>query len=360
MMVLFGHVSGYLASVAETGTPPTHTRDGEPYTPPERGVFMTTNAARIAFFSERTEGWLWRVIGFYADAVGNADIATKWKERAATIGKRDLLLVLVAEADSESIPKVLREEGYAAVLAVGRRSGQAMVISKADTDVGGLGMVSEADMPAALGRLSDRQREIAEEAGMIFGMVPSALSVATLAIRTATRPTAREHAEQLASACRAIAPGSYVPDRWTLMAEIIERAYLQGCSSAQLAAWAQSVPGEKLDSINMIVRLAACTDATPGEAVAAMLSFLPRLCGSFPPGTAVHRELLAPFVVAYWTYKFDEQRFLFGRAMVVEAQLPAAIAAPEDERVVAVMRAIHSVFTFSGPMPDEVRRWLYG
>ena len=67
-----------------------------------------------------------------------------------------------------------------------------------------------------------------------------------------------------------------------------------------------------------------------------------------------------PFVVSYWTYKFEQQRFLFGRPMVVESQLPKAIAAPEEERVVAVLKAIHSGFTFAGPMPDEVRRWLFG
>ncbi len=33
LMVLFGHISGYLAKVAETGQPPTHTRDGELYAP---------------------------------------------------------------------------------------------------------------------------------------------------------------------------------------------------------------------------------------------------------------------------------------------------------------------------------------
>jgi hypothetical protein len=91
-----------------------------------------------------------------------------------------------------------------------------------------------------------------------------------------------------------------------------------------------------------------------------MLSFMPRLCGCFSPGTAVHRELIVPFVVGYWTHAFEQRRFLFGKAMVVESQLPPAVAAPEDERVVAVMRAIHSGFTFSGPMPDEVRTWLFG
>ena len=89
LIVLFGHVSGYLAKLAETGQPPTLTRDGEPYAPPERGVFMTTNAAHIAFFNRQHEGLLYRILAYYADAVGDADISKKWKERAATIGRRD-------------------------------------------------------------------------------------------------------------------------------------------------------------------------------------------------------------------------------------------------------------------------------
>jgi hypothetical protein len=359
-MVLFGHLSGYLAKVAETGVPPTLTYDGDAYAPPERGVFMTTNPARIAFFNERHEASLWRVLGFYADAVGNAELAAKWKERAAAIGKRDSLLAIVAEAERENLPKVLREEGYAAALAAGRRSGLAMLVSKADTDAGGLGLVPEADMPAAIGRLSDRQRETAEEFGMIIGLVPSVVAVATLAIRSETRLAARENAERLTAACRAVGPTSFAPDQWALLGDVIERAYVQDWSSEQLAEWDSSFPGERRDSFSLAIRLAACADATPINAAVAMLALLPRLCGCFPPGTAVHRELIIPFVVGYWTHAFEQRRFLFGRAMVVESQLPLAVAAPEDERVVAVMRAIHSGFTFSGPMPDEVRKWLFG
>jgi hypothetical protein len=39
IMVLYGHISGYLALLAETGKPPKETSDGDPYAPPERGVF---------------------------------------------------------------------------------------------------------------------------------------------------------------------------------------------------------------------------------------------------------------------------------------------------------------------------------
>jgi hypothetical protein len=157
-----------------------------------------------------------------------------------------------------------------------------------------------------------------------------------------------------------MAPGSFALVRWTLMAEIIERAYLQGSSPAQLADWDRSLPGEKLDSFKFTLRLATCANANPTSAATTMLSFLPRLCGCFPSDTAVHRELLMPYVVEYWTYKFEQDRILFGRAMVVESQLPLAVAAPEDQRVVAVMRAIHAGFNISGPMPDEVQRWLFG
>ena len=134
--------------------PPIQTGPGRPTLPPERGIFMTTNAARITFFNERYEGGLWRVLGFYADAAGRRLDREKWKERAAAIGKRDSVLALVAESERENVPKVLREKGYAAAFAIGRNSGLAMVVCMADMDAGGLGPMPDSEIPAAVGRLS--------------------------------------------------------------------------------------------------------------------------------------------------------------------------------------------------------------
>jgi hypothetical protein len=36
------------------------------------------------------------------------------------------------------------------------------------------------------------------------------------------------------------------------------------------------------------------------------------------------------------------------------------VAAPEDDCIAAVMRVNHAGITFFGPIPDEVRRRLYG
>ena len=83
-----------------------------------------------------------------------------------------------------------------------------MVVFRADTDGGGLGTVAESDMPAAITRLNDIQKQSTEEFGMIVGLVPCILAVATLAIRTETQATARDHGKQLAAACRDIAAES--------------------------------------------------------------------------------------------------------------------------------------------------------
>lgn len=53
----------------------------------------------------------------------------------------------------------------------------------------------------------------------------------------------------------------------------------------------------------MRARLAASANATLIEAMVAMLAVMSHLCGCFPPQTAIHRELLVPFVVSHLAYK---------------------------------------------------------
>jgi len=360
LMVLYGHVSGYLARLAETGRAPTETREGDEYAPPERGIFMTTNADRIGYFNEKIVGGLWRIIGYYAEAVGNAQSAKTWKVRAAEAGRKADLLALVAEADREEIPRVLREQGYRAAIAVGRKSGQAMVVSRHESEAGRFGVVSGQDMPAALAQLNDAQRAAAENLGIMMGLIPCVFSVATLAVRAETQATASAEAEQLVAACRATGAESVAPERWELMAELVERAYVRGQSPTEIALWCNTVPEPHSESFMVLAPLARSANATPTEAVVAMLGVMPHLYACFPPQTAIHQELLMPFVVSYWTNKFEHQRFDFNRPMLLESQLPAAVTAPEEERVVAVFRALYPAFRFSGPVPEVIQHWLYG
>ena len=358
-MVLFGHTSGYIAKVAETGNPPTLTHAGEVYAAPARGVFMTTNAGRVTFFNARIEGPLWRVLGYLADAVGNAEMGVKWRTRAAETGRRDSILALVAEAGRDEIVKVLREEGYLAAMTAGRRAAQAMVVFSSETKAGNTGIVPEEDMPATLARLSEQARLACEEFGMIIGLIPCVLSVATHPFRAATAAGARVEAEKLVAACRTNAYQSFTPQRWEWVAEVIERGFVFDHSEHLIAELGRNFAGTITDSLRFVLHLARATKATPGDSFGVMLPIMPRLCGWWPASTAVHRELLMPFVAAYWTHRFHNERFLFGLAMVIESLLPQAMAEPEADRVVAIFRALHTGFRVK-KLPEECRKWLFG
>jgi hypothetical protein len=221
-------------------------------------------------------------------------------------------------------------------------------------------VVPEQDMPAAVAELDETQRRTAEGLGIMVGLIPCVLSVATQAVRAEKQVTAKVEAEQLVAACREVAGTSAAADRWTLTADLVERAYVLGQSATELAEWSSTVPEPQSEGFKVLARLAASANATPTEGAVAQFAVMPHLCGCFPPETAIHRELLVPFVVAYWTDKFEHQRFDFNRPVLLETQLPTACAAPEEQRVVAVFRALHSAFRFSGPMPEEIRHWLYG
>jgi hypothetical protein len=199
---------------------------------------------------------------------------------------------LVAEADREEIPKVLRESGYLAALERGRKSGLATVICKADMESGGIGRVLEIDVPVAIARLSHGQKIAAEEFGMIVGLIPCVLSLATRIARGDAEGILQAESQQLVTACRTIGAASLAPERWELMAEMIERAYVRGLAPDEMAEWSKTVSEGQADSFNILVRLVACANASPTEAAAAMLSIMPRLCRCMPPGTVAHRVYL--------------------------------------------------------------------
>jgi hypothetical protein len=195
---------------------------------------------------------------------------------------------------------------------------------------------------------------------MFIGLIPCVLSLATRVVREEDPDTIQNLAEQLTAACRKVGAESSSPERWDLMAELIGRAFTLSHSRSQLREWGSANERSQIGCFDILVQLVACIDASPSEAAASMLSLMPRLVGCMPTGTTAHRELLVPFVETYWKQKFTTQRFLFGRAMVVESQLPHALALPLNQRVVGIFRVIHSAFQFRGEMPEEVRTWLFG
>jgi hypothetical protein len=360
LAVIFGHAGQYLWRMAETGEPPKVTRDGDPYAPPARGMFMTSNPARVGFFNARSEGSLWRLVAAYADAVGAGERASVWKTRAVAVATEQGFTPLLVEAARDAVPLMLRKKRFAQAIAEARKAGAALVVYMREKDAGRDPMRADLDVVDAAGRLSAEDRRTAEDFGAVMGLVPAVLSVATLAIKDGTREQARQKASEIAAACRAVAPGSCAPDLWATLADAVERAYVHGDDNEEILRWRQTLPQPFPSSLAAVSLVAAAAQATPQQAIASLLPAMPELCKLYPPSSSVYREILLPFVDAYWTDAFENRRFQFGNAVVVEHLLPGAKATPEPERASAIFRAVHTGFKFRERLPEAIRHWLFG
>jgi hypothetical protein len=359
LAVIFGHVSFYLWKTAVTGEPPKATRDGDDYSPPERGVFLTTNPARVQFFNERAQGGLWRLLGSYAETVGSTSRATTWNERAAKDAEQQGFMPLVVLSIREAVPRLLREKGLEYTISEARKAGIALVVYRRESEGGRDPTRTDLDVLQAADHLGESDRTTAEDFGAITGLVPAVLSIATLAINERTREQAKGEAAKIVGACRGIVPSSLAPDLWLSLAEAIEKAYVNGDGSEEMVRWLKTLPPQP-SSLAVVARVAASAQATAQQALENLLPAVVEMCKLYPPEQPVHREILLPFVEAYLTDAFENRRFQFGNAMTVETLLPPAKAAPERERVAAIFRAVHAGFTFRERLPEAIRNWLFG
>ncbi len=359
LAVIFGHNGYYLWKTAQTGRPPEFTPAGEVYSPPVRGVFLTSNPARIPFFNERAQGGLWRVMGSYAEAVGVHGRASIWNSRATGAAEEQGFTPLLLINIRESVPRLLREKGHEHTIREARKSGIALVVYKREREAGRDPIRPDLDIMEAANHLSESDRTTAEDFGALTGLVPAILSVATLAINERSREQAKREAAKVVEVCRTIAPISLAPSLWLSLAQAVEKAFVNGEGCEEITRWRKTLPPQP-SSLAVVLRIAASAEATAQQALENLLPAVVEMCKMYPPEQSVHREILLPYFEAYWTDVLEHRRFQFGNAMAVEHSLPTAKQLPHAERLVGVFRAIYKGFTIRGGLPEEIRAWLFG
>ncbi|WP_375089165.1 hypothetical protein ACDZ29_25595 [Peribacillus sp. RS7] len=78
LVVVYGHVLGYIYILLGTGSPPTVFHDGEPYAKPSLGFFWIDNEKRHQFYNYQREIHLNTAMGLFAGDVKKYDDAFYW------------------------------------------------------------------------------------------------------------------------------------------------------------------------------------------------------------------------------------------------------------------------------------------
>ena len=97
--VVFGHVNGFLASMAVSGRPPGVLIGGEAYAPPRQGMFGTSVEGRSSLFQEHTAALLPGQLMSFAVAAGDVQRGLVWAGRACELATRAGLAHMSAEAE---------------------------------------------------------------------------------------------------------------------------------------------------------------------------------------------------------------------------------------------------------------------
>jgi hypothetical protein len=110
--------------------------------------------------------------------------------------------------------------------------------------------------------------------------------------------------------------------------------------------------------LRVLAYLGAAMHAVPAEAFCAQLVAMQRLCLWFPPGSAVHRLVLLPYVEGFWRRVVEQSRFYFSAPGLVAGAIGPALAAPEAERLKAILRAVRLGFFNLAPSLQTALAWL--
>lgn len=354
----FGHVGGFLCSLARLGGPPPVTGDGEPYASPERGYFLRyTPRMAASAYSETRYLVLPEMMATFAEGVNRDDRTAFWAlkgiEMARGAGQASLLVPSVMTA----LPCLLAENRFTDALDAMYGAAPALVASLQEWRAGADPLQADFDVSAVLGSREGEAWREAEGVTAVQALLPAFLRISTLAVDDFAY--AGTYATGLSAACRQISGGSITPDFWLDIARRLEQVFARDTPAAtlisqgnQMVRDGQVVPG--------VISLIGGT-LQPGvflqDALGAHLTAVIHLSSDiFALDSPMHRRIVLPFFATYWRSAFQRNRFQFSVPRLVEQQLAEVSQAPIRRQVKIILRTVAD--GLGGQIPDWVREWL--
>jgi hypothetical protein len=356
IFVLFGHISGYLTSVATTGNPPADLGDGEPYAAPARGLFVRRPPGRDGLFSEESL-WLLPVqLSLFADAAGTGDSATAWASRAVALCREAgrgqftgvVLPILIADA--------VEKEDFDRAFALAREQG---VLRRAVELVAPQDVRAPMRSPEELLGPEGGDPWLSVESAAMLTLVPIYLHLELVARRS--REDAGSRLPALNAALRKCAATSADPQAWHAAVELFDAIFSLDASDAHLVSHANNYAfrlAETAGRLKVVAYLAASSrSGIPMERSLALQLAAALVVGrEVIPQARGFGEVAGEYFGGMWQERFDRGKFRFSHPQEVERGLArAATAGPDRARLVlaTVARGL------GVSLRPDLRKWLY-
>ena len=356
LCVRYGHVSGYFASLASTGYPPTiGRRSGQPYAAPQRGIFFAHTG--IAEYYDRNNDLV--IVGqlaMFADAVGHNQRAATWALRGIDEAKSTNHLAYITVLSQYAIPYLLLGDHYAEVLDLAIDAGAFLSAGIHQAQTHQVSQEFDFDVEAILGNKPSELWRQAEHHAALVGLFPIVFHISKVALHNPE--LAHTKAIKVAAICRQISATAVDQKLWVTAAELLEQMNIPEISYETIITRSQTFDPERDVLLRVIGNFVATlkNDISLEESVRLHRVIAPFIYINLSKVSVAYHKVMIPFFIDYWTTKLDGRLWLLNLTQSVKQILNQAERLSEDKQLQFIL--VVAVLSLQVEFTKSFTQWI--
>lgn len=352
-VVIFGHVGGFFAALAQFGSPPQFLPNGDAYPPPFRGMISTRSPELHTLYRSDHEVFLQAHCTMIAETKGDHSGAAYWTRKALDCSRTGQRSIALAKVNLENIPTLIDQSLFGEALQVSLDAGIVMVGARL---AGDRVIPPDFDFEATLGDAPNAHWAKAESEGAQSFLNPVAFHLFLLFLTSPEE--ARRQSSEVARLCREQASHGINRDLWIVASQLFGSMFEATISAKHLVRKGVESAQKQVHEITLLFYLAAslAPDATVVESFQAHTSVVKSIENRLTYFFTFHRDLVLPFFFQFWEARFNRSRFGFSQPGLVEKEIVEAKGLPAGEQLRKLFQGLGR--GLRSAVPPEIATWL--
>jgi hypothetical protein len=346
-------VGGFFAMLAHFGYTPKSLPNGEPYTPPFRGMISSPHQELHKFYRSDHDVAVQAHCTMIAEAQGDRDGAAYWRRKALNCSRLGQRSIALAKLNLENIPTLIDQCLFGEALEIALDAGIVTVAA----GLGGEGVaLSDFDFEAALGTAPNAEWAKAESEGAQNFLNPVAFHLLLLFLNSPDE--ARRQSSEVARLCHEQASHARNRDLWIKASELFGSMFEPNISAQSLFQTGMEMAQKQMHELAPLCHLAAslAPDATVVESFQAHTIVVKLLEGRLNYFFTCYRDLVLPFFFHFWEARFNRSRFGFSQPGLVEKEIQEAKAFAPAEQLRKLFQGLGR--GLRSAVPSDIATWL--